>query len=225
MFPKIRLKHIDQDATPIRHQGVKWYFFLLFNHFPRFLGLNILTLGCCLSIVLFPAGMSAACRATLMLARGHGGLFWEEYKLEFKDRIIGKFAFWALMMLMPLALAIWARILGLDNHVGEWVLYIGLLLSFAAQAYFFVVAAAMDLPLGSCLTNALGLMVLEWPTTLAFIAALVLMVILGFLLYPYSVVFAVLLFFSCMILFVCQRCLHIFRKRELLLPRSDSKEE
>lgn len=220
MLPKIRLKKTEQDAVAISHEGVKWYFFLLFNHFFRLMGLNLLTIACLLSVVLFPTGMAAACRAVLVLTKGRGGLFWEEYRLEFKDRILKKFGAWALMMLIPVALALWTRIFGLDAHISEWILYIGFLLSCAVQAYFFVVTAAMDLPLSDCLINAFALAVLEWPTTLAIAAALILTAALGILLYPYSTMVLFLLFFGCFILFVCQRGLQILRKRDLLLPRS-----
>lgn len=225
MFLKFRRKREDQDAVPIPHRGARWYFFLLFDHFFRLMGLNILTLACCLTVVLLPAGITAACRAVLMLVRGSGGMFWEEYRAEFKNRFFAKLGIWLLMMLTPLTLAMWGRMFGLGSHITEWIIYISLLISFAAQAYFFVVIAAMDLAPVTCLTNALGLMVLEWPTTLAFIVIVVASVVLGVLLYPYSVIVLFLVFFSCTILFVCQRCLHILEKRQLLLPRGSRLED
>lgn len=216
---KFRSQKGDKDAAPIKRTGLFWYIFLLTNHFFRLLGLNLLTLACCATVVLAPAALSAACKSVLMMVKGEGGLFWEDYRQEFKERFPQKLGYWLMMQLVPLALSLWSHIFGAPGAVVEWILYIGLLFSAVVQSYFFTMVAAVELPLSVCLKNALLLTVLELPTTLSLLVVFVAVLVGMYLLYPYSLILLFILF-SAMILFICQQCRAVFLKRELMLPRT-----
>lgn len=222
-LPKIRLKKQDRDVDPVKRTGIYWYIFLLSNHFFRMLGLNLLTVACCATVVLAPAAVSAACKAVLMMVKGEGGLFWEDYRQEFREKLPQKLGYWVMMMLVPLSVALWCRMFGMPAEVAEWILYFGLLLSAVVQAYFFTMAAAVELPLATCMKNALLLTVLELPSTLLMLAVFAAVLVGMYLLYPYSIPLLFIVF-SGTILFICQTCRAVFLKRELMLPRTGGRD-
>lgn len=213
-------KQKKQDPhRPIPKDGFLWCFYLGGTHLFRFFGLNLITLLCCATIVLLPAGISAACRACAMLLRGKSGLFWEEYREEFRANVVSKFFTWLMMVLIPLGIGAWTHILGFPPSVTEGTIYILLFLSWILQAYWFNLVSLVDLPMGTQVKNAVLLMVLEWKTTLAFGLAFGVVLAAVYFLYPYSLLALFFLLFSAMILCVCQQCQRLFARRELLLPR------
>lgn len=209
----------QKPDRPISKDGFLWCFYLGGNHLFRFFGLNLVTLLCCASVVLFPAGVSAACRACAMLLRGKSGLFWEEYREEFKANFGKKLGYWTMLLLVPVSLGLWTYILGFGEAVTEWVIYVGLAVSVLLQAYWFNLISLVDLPMGTNLKNAVLLMILEWKTTLVFALAFGGILAVMYFLYPYSLLALFFLLLSAMILCVSQQCRRIFTRWGLLLPR------
>lgn len=208
----------QRPDRPIPKDGFLWCYYLLGNHLFRFFGFNLLTIFCCATVVLFPAGMSAAFRACAMLLRGRSGLFWEEYRDEFRSDFFKKFGCWSMMILIPLGLGMWTYILGFDTAVTEWTICVLLFLSVIFQAYWFNLIVLLDLPVGTNVKNAFLLMILEWKTTLVFGLAFALILAATYLSYPYSLPVLFFLLLSVIILCVCQQCQRIFARRGLLLP-------
>lgn len=209
----------QKNGKPISKDGFLWCFYLGGTHLFRFFGLNLVTLACCVSVVLLPAGVSAAFRACAMLLRGRSGLFWEEYRDEFKSCFLKKLACWLMMLLIPVGLGLWTHILGFGPAVTEGTICILLALSVIFQAYWFNLIVLLDLPMGTNVKNAFLLMVLEWKTTLAFGFAFAVILAAVYFLYPYSLLALFFLLLSAMILCVCQQCQRIFARRGLLLPK------
>ena len=208
----------QRPERPIPKDGFLWCYYLLGNHLFRFFGFNLLTLFCCATVVLFPAGMSAAFRACTMLLRGRSGLFWEEYRDEFKADFFKKLGCWIMMILIPLGLGMWTHILGFSPAVTERTICVLLFLSVIFQAYWFNLIVLVDLPVGTNVKNAFLLMILEWKTTFVFGLAFFLILVVTYLCYPYSLPVLFFLLLSVIILCVCQQCQRIFARRGLLLP-------
>ena len=225
--------HFDQEGSislarkqkkqkpdrPIPKDGFLWCYYLLGNHFFRFFGMNLITVLCCASVVLAPAGISAACRACAMLLRGKSGLFWEEYREEFKANFLKKLLCWAMMLMVPVGLGLWTYILGFGAKVTEWAIYILLAVSFLLQVYWFNLISLVDLPLGTNVKNAVLLLILEWKTTVVFGVVLATVTAGVYFLFPYSLVVLFSALLSAMILLISQQCQRIFTRRGLLLPR------
>ena len=209
----------QKKDRPIPKDGFLWCYYLLGNHLFRFFGFNLLALFCCATVILFPAGMSAACRACAMLLRGRSGLFWEEYRDEFKSNFLKKLGYWSMMILMPLGIGVWTNILGFSAAVTEGTICVLLFLSAILQAYWFNLIVLVDLPMSTNLKNAALLMILEWKTTLALGGLLALILVATYLFYPYSLAVLFFLLLSVMILCVCQQCQRIFARRGLLLSK------
>lgn len=209
----------QKQERPISKDGFLWCFYLAGTHLFRLFGLNLLTLLCCCTVVLTPAGITAANRACAALLHGRSGLFWEEYREEFKANFGKKLGYWLLLLAVPVGLGLWTHLLGFSEQVTEWSIYVLLALSTVLQAYFFNLTALVDLPVSTSLKNAGLLMMLEWKTTLSFLAAFALILAAVYFLFPYSVLALFFLLLSAMILCVCQQCHRVFVRRELLLPR------
>jgi uncharacterized membrane protein YesL len=184
--------------------------------------MNLLTILCCASVVLAPAGISAACRACAMLLRGKSGLFWEEYREEFKANFLKKLLCWAMMLMIPVGIGLWAYILGFGAKVTEWTIYILMAVSLLLQVYWFHLISLVELPLGTNVKNAVLLMILEWKTTVVFGVILAIVTAGVYFFYPYSLVVLFSALLSAMILFISQQCLRIFTRRGLLLPREET---
>ena len=209
----------QKPDRPIPKDGFLWCYYLLGNHLFSFFGLNLVTLLCCASVVLFPAGVSAACRACAMLLRGKSGLFWEEYREEFKADFGKKLGCWLMMLLVPFSAGLWLYLLGFGEKAAEYTIYICLAVSVLLQAYWFNLISLVDLPMGTNLKNAVLLMVLEWKTTLVFAVLFGIILTAVYFLFPYSLLVLFFLLLSARILCVCQQCQRIFSRRGLLLPR------
>ena len=209
----------QKPDRPIPKDGFLWCYYLLGNHFFRFLCMNLITILCCASVVLAPAGISAACRACAMLLRGKSGLFWEEYREEFKANFLKKLLCWAMMLMIPVSIGLWAYILGFGAKVTEWLIYVLMAVSILLQVYWFNLISLVELPLGTNVKNAVLLLILEWKTTVVFGVVLAIVTAGMYLYYPYSIVVLFSALLSAMILFISQQCLRIFTRRGLLLPR------
>ena len=181
--------------------------------------MNLLTILCCASVVLAPAGISAACRACAMLLRGKSGLFWEEYREEFKANFLKKLLCWAMMLMIPVSIGLWAYILGFGAKVTEWLICVLMAVSILLQVYWFNLISLVELPLGTNVKNAVLLLILEWKTTVVFGLVLSIVTAGMYFFYPYSLVVLFSALLSAMILFISQQCLRIFTRRGLLLPR------
>ncbi len=197
------------------------YFYLLFTYFFRLFALNLLMLLCFLPVVTVPAAVTGASRALCSLIRGNPSYFWEEFRMEFRDRFFGKLGVWALLTLLPVSLSLWVRLLGGGAGLAEAV-FLGAGTLFALlQCYFFTLVSIVELPLWVCLKNAALLLVLEWRNTLFLFFTLAALAFLGYNLYPYTLAPLAVILVSGTALFVCGRCMGVFERRRLLLDKKD----
>lgn len=208
----------------VSREGFAWCLYLLGSNLLRMVWLSILVSLCCCTVILAPAAVTGATRSMLVLLRGRGGLFWEDFREDFGERFLKKLGMWLMLLLIPVAIGLWMYILGADAGTVQWVILVGLLLSAVLQAYFFVMAASLKLPLETCLKNALLLLFLEWKTTIVFLIAFGLVAFGAYMLFPFSI--PVLCFFglSCMMLLVTQQVRRILLRRGLYLPQDHKNE-
>lgn len=209
------------EKRKISREGFAWCLYLLGSNLLKLVWLSVVVFFCCVTVVLAPAALTGGFRALLVLLRGKGGLFWEDFREDFSDRLFKKLGMWLMMLLVPVAVGLWLYILGMDVSAVRWVILIGLLLSGVLQAYFFPMLAAMKLSLGDCLRNAFLLLILEWKTTLCFGLGLGLVAGGTYLLFPYSIPVLCFLLISCIMLLVCQQVRRIIIRRGLYLPEKN----
>lgn len=205
----------------ISREGFAWCLYLIGSNLLKVVWLSLITGICCATLVLAPAAITGGYRGLLVLLRGKGGLFWEDFREDFTDRFLKKLGLWLLMLLVPVAVGLWLYIFGTDVAIVRWVILIGLLLSLVVQAYFFPMLAAMKISLGDCLKNALLLTVLEWKTTICFLILIALVGYGSYLLFPYSIPVLCFILISCMMLVICQQVRRIIIRRGLYLPEEN----
>ena len=203
------------NNKPVSRDGFAWCLYLMGTNILRNLWLSvILTLGCA-TVVFAPAVITGANRSILMLLRGRGGLFWEDFREDFADRFFKKLGYWLMMMLVPVAVGLWLYILGAQVKLVYIVISVGVIFSLILQTYFFVMLAAMEIQLSDCLKNAFLLFFLEWKTTLVFFVAFSVVIIVAYLTFPYSIPVLSFYLFSCIMILTCQQVRRIIIRRGL----------
>lgn len=213
VFPLANKKNTEKRKKKISRTGFAWSLYLLGSNLLKMVWLSVVVTVCCCTVVLAPAAVTGGCRSLLMLLRGRGGLFWDDFKEDFTDRFLKKLGYWLMMVLIPVAVGLWMYILGAKAETVRWVILGLSLVSAVLQAYFFVMVACVDLSLDKCLKNGALLLFLEWKTTLVFLVCFGAAAASVYLLFPYSIPVLCFLGFSCMMLLVTQQVRRIILRR------------
>lgn len=208
-------KDIFKPERKISREGFAWCLYLMGTNILRNLWLSVLLAVGCVTVVFAPAVITGANRSILILLRGRGGLFWEDFREDFMDRFFKKLGYWLMMMLVPVAIGLWLYILGAPSGTVTTVILVGLLLSLVLQTYFFVMLAALEISLTDCLKNAFLLLILEWKTSFVFFAAYAVIIFAAYLSFPYSIPVLCFYLFSCIMILTCQQVRRIIIRRGL----------
>ncbi len=217
-------KTTETTEKRISRTGFAWCLYLVGTNLMKMVWLSVIVFLCSCTVVLAPAAITGANRSLLILLRGKGGLFWDDFREDFLDRFGKKLGYFLLMLLIPVAIGLWLYILGAGAKTARIVILVGLLVSAVVQSYFFPMLAAMKLSLGDCLKNAVLLMVLEWKTTLCFLVLYGAAGMGAFFLFPYSIPVLCFLLIGCMMLVVCQQVRRIILRRGLYLAEQEQTE-
>lgn len=201
----------------ISRESLLWCLYQFGIHLFRMFGLNLLLTFCCCTVVLLPAAITGATRGMMMLLRGKGGLFWVEFKEEFRSHFGKKLFIWLMMMLLPVAVGFWASFLRLPSEAAETLIYVLMAVSLAVQTWFFTQLASLELSPGICLKNAVLMTILEIPTTLAILILYGAALAGVYFLYPYSIPVLISLLLAFIMIFVCQLCRKAFIRRKLYI--------
>lgn len=205
----------------VSREGFAWCLYLMGANLLRMVLLSLILTVCCVTVVFAPAAITGANRSLLILLRGRGGLFWDDFREDFLDRFLKKLGMWLLMMLLPVAVGLWLYILGADVQSVKIVIAVGLLLSLVLQSYFFTLVAALKLPLETCLRNAVLLVFLEWRTSIVFFLFYALVIFVSYLTFPYCIPVLSFILISCMMMVICQQVRRIILRRGLYLPEEN----
>lgn len=208
-------KDILKPDRKISREGFAWCVYLMGTNILRNLWLSILMALGCATVIFAPAVITGANRSILILLRGRGGLFWEDFREDFTDRFFKKLIYWLMLMLVPVAIGLWLYILGAETGLVTIVILVGLLLSLVVQTYFFVMLAALEISLSDCLKNAFLLLVLEWKTSFVFLASYAIIIVIAYLTFPYSIPVLSFYLFSCIMILTCQQVRRIIIRRGL----------
>lgn len=203
----------------VSREGFAWCLYLMGTHLFRMVGLSCLVSMCCATVVLAPAAITGAMRGFLVLLRGRGGLFWADFREEFRDQFGKKLGLWLLLMLLPVAVGLWGYMLGISPSAVKWIVGVGMLLSLVLQSYFMVMTAALELPVETVLKNAVLLLFLEWRTTIVFLMLFAILIAAAYLTFPFCVPLLCFLLIGCIMLLVCQQVRRIILRRGLYLPQ------
>lgn len=205
----------ERNSKPVSRDGFAWCLYLMGTNILRNLWLSVILALGCVTVVFAPAVITGANRSILMLLRGRGGLFWEDFREDFTDRFFKKLGYWLMMMLVPVAIGLWLYILGVPAGTVTPVIFVGLLLSLVIQTYFFVMLSALEISLGDCLKNAFLLFFLEWKTSVLFGVGYALLIFVAYLTFPYSIPVLSFYLFSCIMILTCQQVRRIIIRRGL----------
>lgn len=208
-------KDIFKPERRISREGFAWCIYLMGTNILRNIWLSVLLAVGFVTMVFAPAVITGANRSILILLRGRGGLFWDDFREDFADRFFKKLGYWLMMMLIPVAIGLWMYILGAQIQLVTTVILVGLMLSLVLQTYFFVMLAALEITLSDCLKNAFLLLVLEWKTSIVFFIAYSVIVFVAYFTFPYSIPVLSFYLFSCIMILTCQQVRRIIIRRGL----------
>ena len=96
----------------ISRTGFAWCLYLAGSNLLRMVWLSVITSLCCVTVIFAPAAITGANRGLLILLRGRGGLFWEDFREDFLDRFWKKPGMWLIMMLLHIAIGRWVYMPG-----------------------------------------------------------------------------------------------------------------
>lgn len=211
----VKKKDLLKPERKISREGFAWCIYLMGTNILRNLWLSILVAVGCVTVVFAPAVITGANRSILILLRGRGGLFWEDFREDFTDRFFKKLGYWLMMMLVPVAIGLWLYILGAETGLVTIVILAGLLLSLVLQTYFFTMLAALEISLSDCLKNAFLLLILEWKTSFVVLFSYAVILIIAYLTFPYSIPVLSFYLISCIMIMTCQQVRRIIIRRGL----------
>lgn len=204
-----------KETHHVSREGFAWCLYLMGSNILKMIWLSVILAVGCVTVVFAPAVLTGANRSLLILLRGRGGLFWEDFREDFLDRFFKKLGYWLLMMLIPVSIGLWLYILGAGAQLVQTVIVVCLLVSFVIQTYFFTMLAALEITLENCLKNAVLLLFLEWKTSIVLLAGYALLIFAAYLTFPYSIPVLSFFLLSCIMLLTCQQVRRIIIRRGL----------
>lgn len=186
-------------TSPPPAKGIKRFFFLVYTHFWRLIGLNLLFILFCLPVVTIPPAITALNNVLIALAREGNVFYFRDFIDEFKSSLIKSWIAF-LPWLAMIAIAV-IGYMSMDNVYGSVVpivLFITVCtLLFCYTNYCFAMIALIDLPLGSIIRNAAIMVVIEMRRNVLMILTTPIFIV-SVIFYMYSAPFILLFEFSFM---------------------------
>ncbi len=201
----LRREGTDQLAPK---EGIAKYFYLLWNHAWKLIGVNLLFLAFSLPVVTLPAALCAMNRVLIKLVRESNVFLWEEFRDEFKSDFLRSLPL-GLLFGALLFLGYFLISFGMANYsnlVGMLAFAIGivtLVFSMSRAIYAFLMRAMFALKTRDLLKNANIMAATRGGRGLIAVGILLVCYALVAMFFPYSLIVVLLFGFSLMQYTLC----------------------
>lgn len=191
----------EGKGTPAPKEGVAKYFYLLWNHAWKLIGVNLLFLAFSLPVVTMPAALCAMNRVLIKLVRDSNVYFWEEFRDEFKSDFLRSLPL-GLLFGGLLFLGYFLMSFGLANYtnlIGMLAFALGILtivFSLGRAIYAFLMRAMFSLKTRDLLKNANIMAATRGGRGLLAVAVELIAFALVAMFFPYSLLVVLLCGFS-----------------------------
>lgn len=199
-FDPLRIRR-EGHGRPAPGDGIGRFFYLLWAHGWKLVGVNLLFIACSLPVVTMPAALCALNRVLIKLVRDGNVLLWEEFRDEFKGDFLHSLPigllFGALLFLGYFLLSL--AMSNLNSIYGLLCMAFGLLVtvfSLARAIYAFLMRAMFALRNRDILKNAHIMAAARGGRGLIAVAILLVGYVLAFLFFPYSLIVVLVCGFS-----------------------------
>lgn len=192
-------------TEPVPTQGKRRFVFLLLTHPWKLVTLNLLFLAFSIPILTIPAALCGMNRALIELVREGRCFVWRDFIGEFKAELFKSLPFglfYAFLLMdswyfLRISAAEYGHMLTLA--LGFFFLGFGVLFC----GYVFVLLAALPLKNRDIFRNTLILLATEWKTNLILLGSALLMALMIAVLFPYTAILLLLIWFALSQLIVC----------------------
>ena len=189
----------EGTGQPAPGAGIKRYFYILWNHFWKIAGLNLLFILFSIPVITIPAALGAVNRVCLKLFRDGNIFLWDDFREEFISGfrvntlcgLVFAVLFFVSYYLLSLGLTNNMNVYGVLFNAGGLAV---LLISAVWGGYFFVLSAMADQPAGMLIKNSFMLMTLGGGRTLCVLVTISAAVFFIVAVFPVSL----LLFIICL---------------------------
>ena len=189
---------VEKDEPPVK--GLRLFFQILYHEFFSLIGVNFLFYLFCIPIITIPASYCAMTRITVNMARNQPYFlwsdFWTTFRLEFRKATIAGIV--CIAGLTASAIAIWFYRGLVGWHpifllLSAFSVFWATILIFVSFSLFPMIPI-VDLPLKKIVKNALLLIPLSFFRYIFVSLTCVVLVVLGFLFLPFSLIPMLLLY-------------------------------
>ncbi len=197
-------KSFSEDAAEQDDRsGFARFFGTFFSGWWDLLMLNLLFLVSCIGIITIPAAVTAMCRIVIAMEEEEVYFLWKDYWKAFRKDFFRSLLGGVILAALLYAFAQAGRFYGQLSATRGYLLFLGavmfgmFLLVCITGIWFFPMHAMVDLPVTTLLRNAFVLAVSNLKKTLpAIAAAIVSFILIGVMLWPYSVLYIISYMFS-----------------------------
>lgn len=216
-------------TDPPPQDGWKRFFFILTMHFWKLVTLNLLFVLFSISVITIPAAFCGMNRVLIKLYRDGNCFVWTEFFREFRANLWKALPFGVLggTMLFAAYYFLSLSISTDSNRIAIIPAAIGLLLAIVSVLYVnyaFVFLPSLDLKNRDIAHNAIIFIVTEWKTNAVILVVTVIMVFASISLFPYSLIFLMLLSFSLQQYLICTAINKPLQKR-IIGPYEERKKD
>jgi len=193
---------------PPPEKGMMRFYFLLINHFWKYVTLNLLFVVFGIPVVTIPAALCGMNRVHIKLIREGNCFLWSEFIKEFKINLLKSLPF-GLLFIAQLFVSYYAlgiSIFSTDNSIKLFAGALGLFILFFAllfYSYVFVFLPSLALKNRHIAKNAFIIMMTEWKSNFKIIISLVVMAFIIAAFFPYSVILLPFIWISLQQLIIC----------------------
>lgn len=193
--------HREGRGRRAPEEGIGRYFYLLWTHAWKLIGVNLLFIAFSLPVVTMPAALCALNRVLIKLVRDGNVFLWEEFRDEFKGDFLRSLPIGLLFgALLFLGYFLISLAMGNMNSIyGPFFLAFGLLVivfSLARAIYAFLMRAMFSLRNRDILKNANVMAAVRGGRSLIAAGILLLGYVLAYMFFPYSFIVVLLCGFS-----------------------------
>ena len=194
-----RIHGRERKDIPMPERGLKRFFSVLFTHFWKFIGVNLLFALFSVPVVTLPAALCAMNRVLVKLTRDGNVLLWEEFRDEFKADVLSAFLPGLLFASSIFGAYFFMSLASGNSAYPGWCLLfwcVGIFLlifGVCTGETFFVMKAELALRFKDLLKNAVLLSAAEFGTSFTVLASVLTAVFTMAVLMPFSL-FLMLLF-------------------------------
>jgi len=198
----------QEVPTAIPEKGVRLYCFLVYNNLFKLIRLNLLYILFCIPIITIPAASGGMARVLIKLVdTGQCFVFsdfYEEFKRNFARYLsLGLLSITSVLLLYLLASYCIEIKYYLVGAIGLFISAAGIMLLVVMSLYAYVLTASVNLRFFQVIKNGFLLCLVSLRRNVLLVAGLVLMTILTYLLFPFSLLWIILIGLSMTGLAIC----------------------